>query len=106
MKSSVFTLAHKIKATFSTWSEALVSAWKTIKAQFAAAKSLKSSLAKGTVQFTFIKKNGELREAIGTTKLSTPYTKTSSRKSPWYIVKFFDTVKNGWRSCDVRTLVK
>ena len=103
MKSSVFFLAHKIKSNFSSWSEALKAAWKRIKDQFQTAKELKQALSCKTVHFTFIKKNGELREAFGTTDIEFE-SKGSSRKSPWYLVKFFDTVKNGWRSCDIRTL--
>jgi hypothetical protein len=104
MKSSVFTLAHKIKAQFTTWSEALKAAWKQIKDKFNTAKELKSMLASKTVHFEFIKKNGEVREAFGTTNIKYQRKSSSSRKAPWYLVKFFDTVKKGWRSCDIRTL--
>ena len=103
MKSSVFKLAHSIKAQFSSWSEALVEAWKQIKELASKAKTLRTRLSKHIVHFTFIKKNGEVREAFGYNKIA-PASKGTSRKSPWYIVKFFCTDKNAWRSCDVRTI--
>ena len=98
MNKLALTLAHKIKSNFSTWSQALVCAWAKIK--------LQSKLRKGTASFSFIKKNGEVREALGTLLFDTPYVSTSTRVSPWHIVKFFDTVKNAWRSMDIRKLIK
>ena len=98
MNKLALTLAHKIKSNFSTWSQALVCAWAKIK--------LQSKLRKGTASFSFTKKNGEVREALGTLLFDTPYVSTSTRVSPWHIVKFFDTVKNAWRSMDIRTLIK
>ena len=108
MKSSVFKLAHSLKSTFSTWSLALTFAWSQIKSCIKAKKVLQAKLRAGKVSFSFIKKTGELRNAIGT--LQTDYkSKSSSKVSPWYIVKFIDTEIVGgysWRSLDIRTLQK
>lgn len=98
MNSKALKLAHKIKSNFSTWSQALVCAWAKIK--------LQSKLKAGVASFSFIKKNGEVRQALGTLLFDTPYISTSTKVSPWHIVKFFDTVKNAWRSMDIRTLIK
>jgi hypothetical protein len=108
MKSSVFFLAHKIKAQFSTWSEALKAAWSKIKNFILAKKGLQAKLRAGKVSFSFIKKNGELRNAIGT--LQTDYkSKSSSKKSPWYVVKFIDTEITGaynWRKNKLKNKVR
>ena len=96
MNSKVLKFAHKIKAQFSSWSEALKFAWAKIKFQI--------KLAASTVSFSFIKKNGEVRPANGT--LNIQYQSKSSKPSVWYIVKYFDTDKNGWRCFDFRNLIK
>jgi len=99
MNKLALKLAHKIRKEFNTWSEALKMAWAKIKLQF--------KLRNGIAHFLFTKKNGEIREAFGT--LQTNYKSTSSKVSPWYIVKFIDTKiesSYNWRSLDIRTLIK
>ena len=102
MNKLALILAHQIKSNFSTWSEALKTAWNTIK--------LKSQLRKGIAHFFFTKSNGEVREMFGTLKFDTPYISTSKREKPWYQISFVDTMinptKNNWRSCDIRNFIK
>ncbi len=100
MKSKVFKLAHKIKNQFNTWSEALTAAWKKVK--------IVKSLQNGVFSFMFIKKNGEVRKAIGTLDASF-YDVTNiknSYKSKWNIQKYFDIEKKAWRCFDILRFIK
>lgn len=62
--------------------------------------SLREALNKGTIQFAFRKKDGNLRLALGTTNLELvpiedhPAGNGSSSK----VVPYFDLNKNQWRS--------
>lgn len=100
MKSKVFKLAHKIKANFSSWSEALRFAWNKIKLQFKMNNSI--------CFFEFKKKStGEQRTVLGTLNNDyIDYEYKGGSWSKWYILRFYDTVKQDWRSLDVRTLTK
>lgn len=82
-----------------TFSEALKTAWKIFK--------FKKALFNGIVNFTFIKKNGEERPTFGTRNSSNfLYSrKTSGKKSPAQIIKFWDVDAQGWRSCDIFKVV-
>ena len=55
VRSQVFSVAHSIKSNFNSFSEALKASWRIIKMN-----------CNWSVEFTFLKKNGELRRAIGT----------------------------------------
>jgi hypothetical protein len=96
MNSKALKLAHAIKTNFSSWSEALKFAWKKVK--------VKKALRSLTVKFSFLKKNGEVREATGTTKGEYSF-KGTSKPSPFHIVKYFDLDKNAWRCFDLRRLI-
>ena len=99
MNSKALTIAHKVKAEFSTWSEALKFAWTKVK--------LQRSLKEGNVKFVFKKKStGENRLSNGTLKLDTEYTPSAPKKINYFIQKFFDVKKRAWRSLDVRTLIE
>ena len=70
---------------------------------------LKTKLANGIAHFVFVKKNGELREAWGTTCVSLAKAKTigngASRES-YCTTAFFDIEKGGWRSFRWETLIQ
>lgn len=61
---------------------------------------LKSMLANGNVQFTYKKKNGETREAVGTTnkealdRVGVEFSGDGQCSS----VRYYDVNKNAWRS--------
>jgi hypothetical protein len=65
---------------------------------------LRTRLNEGVVKFFFQKKNGDLREALGTTKLAAiPSEKHPAgvRQSPPSVVTFFDIEKQQWRCVSV-----
>jgi len=99
IQSKVFTFAHKIKKHFKTWSNALKFAWKKLKIQ---------ARLSGSIQyFEFRKKSGEIRPAWGTTNSSFfNYENKGKSSGCWYIIKYYDLQKNGWRCFDVRRLIK
>lgn len=93
-RSEIMSMAWSIKKQnqFLTFSQSLVQAWKVAK--------LKKALAAGEAKFTFQKTNGEVREAIGTTKAGAfqyEYKGTERTESPNQI-KYFDLEKSAWRS--------
>lgn len=64
------------------------------------AMELRERLANGVVKFYFQKKDGSLREALGTTQLvaiPTEQHPQGVRQSPPSVVTFFDIEKQGWR---------
>lgn len=68
------------------------------------ADELRSKLANGVVRFFFEKKDGSLREAIGTTQLGAIPTEShpsGQRQSPPSVVPFFDIEKGQWRCVSV-----
>lgn len=72
-------------------------------------ETLKTKLANGIAHFTFIKKNGELREAWGTTQRNIANAKTNGRGESRELYKttaFFDVEKGEWRSFRWETLVQ
>lgn len=99
MKSKVFKLAHKVKANFSSFSEALIFAWAKVK--------LTTKLRQGICSFQFKKKTtGTLRDCLGTLSDSEiNYTPKGGKScSKWNILKFWDTEKDAWRMLDVRSV--
>ena len=102
IKSQIFTLAHAIKNANPalSFSESLKLAWKATK--------LKMLLRLGEVEFTFLKKNGEVRKAKGTTSPNLfEYTakSTTPRPTPNTLVKFWDCEKSAFRCCKVENLL-
>lgn len=61
---------------------------------------LKELLNGGVVSFSFEKKNGDLREAVGTTNTNNiPVANLAKGGStPGDKVPYFDLIKGGWRS--------
>ena len=83
-----------------------VIAQRTDSALFAGAKammieSLKKQMRNGVAHFLYIKKNGTLREAWGTTNpsLAAKYTNGNScTREYYYTTAYFDIEKSSWRS--------
>lgn len=72
-------------------------------------ESLKSKLANGVAHFVFLKKNGEVREAWGTTKKELAAAKTNGRgesRENYCTTAYFDIEKGSWRSFRWETLVQ
>lgn len=70
---------------------------------------LKTKLANGIAHFVFMKKNGELREAWGTTQSNIAKAKTNGRgdsRENYCTTAYFDVEKGEWRSFRWETLVK
>jgi hypothetical protein len=70
---------------------------------------LKDKLNKGIAHFIFIKKNGEVREAWGTTSPSfvEKYIKgTGKTREEYNTTVFFDIDKCGWRSLRWESIIK
>ena len=68
------------------------------------AEELKSRLSAGVVRFFFQKKDGSLREALGTSNLSSipqGHHPSGVRQAPSSVVPFFDIEKQQWRSAKV-----
>lgn len=98
-KSMVY--AWTIKTTSNkSMSESLKQGWKVLR--------LHNELKNGIVHFRFIKKDGSVREANGTTNLSLipkeshPFSNKQTSKS---VQVFFDVDKSEWRSFSIASLM-
>jgi len=72
-------------------------------------EALKEKLRNGVAQFIFIKKNGEVREAFGTTNaaVAAKYTNGNGISREYFkTTAFFDIEKGEWRSFRWESLVK
>lgn len=99
-KSDLFRLAHVFhKLNFApSLGPCLQMAW----AKFKLIRDLKSGIA----YFSFIKANGERREAIGTLREGNfNYSpKGADRRENPNLISYWDIEKQAFRSCDVRRL--
>lgn len=71
--------------------------------------TLKSKMASGIAHFVFLKKDGTLREAWGTTQSNIAKAKTNGngvRREYFKTTAYFDVEKGEWRSFRWETLVK
>ena len=70
--------------------------------------NLKTKLQNGIAHFTFIKKNGELRECWGTTQPNLAKAKTNNGESRenYCTTAFYDVEKGAWRSFRWESLVE
>ena len=71
--------------------------------------SLKEKLRNGVVHFIFVKKNGEVREAFGTTNaaVAAKYTNGNGISREFYkTTAYFDIEKGAWRSFRWESIVK
>ena len=72
-------------------------------------ESLKEKLRNGVAHFVFIKKNGEVREALGPTNaaVAAKYTNGNGISREYFkTTAFFDIEKGEWRSFRWESLVK
>ncbi len=72
-------------------------------------EQLKEKLANGVAHFIFIKKNGEVREAWGTTNPSLSVKHINGNGISREVFKttaYFDIEKGGWRSLRWESIVK
>ena len=72
-------------------------------------QSLKEKLRNGVAHFIFIKKNGEIREAFGTTNSSvaSKYTNGNGISREYFkTTAYFDIEKGEWRSFRWESIVK
>ena len=72
-------------------------------------ESLKEKLRNGVAHFIFIKKNGEIREAFGTTNSSvaSKYTNGNGISREYFkTTAYFDIEKGEWRSFRWESIVK
>lgn len=72
-------------------------------------ESLKEKLRNGVAHFVFIKKNGEVREAFGTTNaaVAAKYTNGNGISREYFKTSaYFDIEKGEWRSFRWESLVK
>jgi len=101
MKKQVMTTAWNFfkNNIYATFSEALKAAWKRIK--------LVAALKSGIAYFSFTKKDGSIREAIGTLNPTNfTYTaKGTAKKINLTIVKYWDIEKRAYRSLKIENLL-
>lgn len=72
-------------------------------------ENLKTKLANGIAHFVFLKKDGQLREAWGTTKRELASAKINGRgvsREHYNTTAYFDVEKGAWRSFRWETLVQ
>lgn len=72
-------------------------------------ENLKSKLHNGVAHFIFVKKNGEVREAWGTTNAQLAKAKTNGRGYSRELVNttaYYDIEKGEWRSLRWESIVK
>lgn len=72
-------------------------------------ESLKEKLRNGVAHFIFIKKNGEVREAFGTTNAAVARKYTNGRgcsRELFSTTAYFDIEKGEWRSFRWESIVK
>lgn len=72
-------------------------------------ETLKEKLRNGVAHFIFIKKNGEIREAFGTTNaaVATKYTNGNGISREYFkTTAYFDIEKGEWRSFRWESIVK
>lgn len=72
-------------------------------------ESLKEKLRNGVAHFVFIKKNGEVREAFGTTNaaVAAKYTNGNGISREYFkTTAYFDIEKGKWRSFRWESIVK
>ena len=71
--------------------------------------NLKTKLANGVAHFIFLKKDGSLREAWGTTQPNIAKAKTNGRgvsRELYKTTAYYDVEKGEWRSFRCETLVQ
>ena len=96
--------AHRANVIFARTGSAAMG---MIKAQMI--ETLKEKLRNGVAHFVFIKKNGEVREAFGTTNaaVAAKYTNGNGISREYFkTTAYFDIEKGEWRSFRWESIVK
>lgn len=96
MKSRLFKMAWAIRANFQTFGEALSHAWKVVKLQF-------DLCTKPVLKFSYMKKDGSRRDAIGTVE-TVPAIK-GVRPVNFGLLTYFDLEAQDWRSAQIQNLL-
>jgi len=91
--------AHAIKAKFTSFGQALSTAWKAVK--------LRRLMRMGKAAFAFIKKDGTTRNAIGTrsSELIPAAFAPKGDATATTLINFFDVEIQAWRSCQPWQLI-
>lgn len=79
--------------------------------QYEMASLLRRKLSEGVVEFKFLKADGTIRYAVGTTNMDYVSNKNvpksmNTQQEESSVVKFYDTEKSAWRSCKVENLIE
>lgn len=98
-RSKILKLAHALRKVFKmTFSEAQKIAWKNAK--------LKRALHQGAVEFTYRKKDGSQRKAIGTLHNVLPLLVGSDKfQNDIFTVRYYDLEKSAFRALKVNNLL-
>lgn len=96
MKRKLFKIAWSIVDQFESFAESLKHAWSVI-------KLMRKLNSRAAVSFTYVKIEGEIREAVGTIAAAPG---TGDPVSPKYdILRYWDVLANGWRSCRISNIM-
>lgn len=85
-----------LRLTWQLVKNAKLSFGKALKQAWAAVK-LKTQMLTRPVSFFYVKEDGTERFAVGHYAAATPATGSSKPTSP-LVIRYFDTLANGWRS--------
>lgn len=96
MKSRLFKMAWAIRVNFETFGQALSHAWKVVKLQF-------ELCINPIVKFSYMKKDGSRRDAIGTVE-TVPSVK-GVRPVNFGLLTYFDIEAKDWRSAKIENLI-
>ena len=98
-RKKILIIAHALKRVYKmSFSEAQKLAWSNTK--------LRIALYQGPVQFSYKKKNGEIRQAIGTLHNITPLLVGSNKfNSDILTLRYYDLEKEAFRAMKVNNLV-
>ena len=84
-----------------SWSDLVAHAWYFVR--------FRQWLNQGVVRFSFFKKDGSIREAIGTTNLllipTEKHPKGTALAPVYSTINFFDLVKGEWRSFNILSFI-
>lgn len=100
IRSKVLKLAHSLKKEYLiSFGEAQIIAWKNIK--------LKIALHKGPVYFSFLKKNGQTRNALGTLHNVNHLLVGSDKfKQDNFTIRYYDLEAKAFRAFKVNNLLE
>ena len=94
---------HKHDQRIDTWQGATINGWYFIRFQ--------EALSNGVIRFSFFKKDGSIREAVGTTNLllipdeRKPKNTAVDHVPNYSTITFFDLQKSEWRSFNIASFI-